>query len=691
MLLLVTGAAAWSQDAHCYYVIKVTPTLVYVDGGRDAGLAVHDDLVIMRADPRTDGYTRIAAVRVLRTFDRMAIAEICSTATGQGIQPLDLVAAPGQDRPWVASAAPDSASPPARTVPGSTPSLVAPEPVPASIGGLAAEAALPAGGVQGAYVRKSVSSVESVWIQAAAVASDVELDRAFIQRMLSQYIETPRFDRNELPEGVLRSFRREVANMNAGSAHQIGRVLSATVVRAIVEVLNDPVIQQQRAQGLRSEMFAQGFANSKARSEGLTETELTTLMNSAYIYLPFIQSVRMERKGDNLTVHLKGGILWYQVLVSGAGEVSLNRVKAVSTEVLGYATEGSSETWRLGLETYSTTPVQYATYEAVQAWARNLGVKTAEIPEFRLSAPVLESQADRVSFGLGRAENVHLDNGFYVYELREADDGHARRARKGYLRVTKVGDTGREPASRSQAVRWLGSRPTVGDVLEENPRMGIDLRLRSGVYSGLRVDRDYVDGVLARDANAAWVTELALAYNLAPIIGVPQTFLDLDVGWGALLADLEQDADAFPFVMSFYGGLSKRMWRGGTSLGLSAAAGIDALSLAGKVTYPPWPASKGIDFSYTVYAPGVRLGGELERLITPNLTLALRSGYKFSMQPVLAEWKVGDASVSYRGDEVAAAYPDLDLGGVFVSAGLSYAVRQLPVNLLGVLDPLKRY
>ena len=63
----------------------------------------------------------------------------------------------------------------------------------------------------------------------------------------------------------------------------------------------------------------------------MTDAELDALLNSAYIYLPFISSMKQEVDGDNVTVSLEGGLIWWQVKVAGDGTTSVEQILTATT------------------------------------------------------------------------------------------------------------------------------------------------------------------------------------------------------------------------------------------------------------------------------------------------------------------------------------------------------------------------
>ena len=71
-------------------VIKVTPTLVYLDVAAESGIVIGDRFIIGRAGTEENAFARVAKVQVLRLFEKFLIAEIESDSYGGSIRLLDL-------------------------------------------------------------------------------------------------------------------------------------------------------------------------------------------------------------------------------------------------------------------------------------------------------------------------------------------------------------------------------------------------------------------------------------------------------------------------------------------------------------------------------------------------------------------------------------------------------------------------
>ena len=585
---------------------------------------------------------------------------------------------------------------------------------------------------QGKYVRKSVSSLESVWFKPGSVGG-LQFDSKTFDKFIDFYVEVDRFDYNVLPSNLLQDFRREANSMDEVTPEALSEVLENTVTSKIVEILNDPDVMQQRGEALKDESAFQSFAATKAKSLGLTVDELKMLMNSAYIYLPFISSATKEsEEPDELSVTLEGGIIWWQMEMDDEGNTSVEQVLSATTKGIGSAdptekkilTEASAwpKDFRFGNEKWKTTPVQYAQNSAMLAFCKNLGVKTKKIDDFKLTAQITEADGKKYGFPLGHREGVHLDDGFNIVEYEEDSEGNEVAVRKGFVRVSKTGNNVEDPNDYTYAKQLLGSKVSEGTVVMEHPVLGMDARIKLGyVVAGMNITREhsrlpnfsfmgaaagqYVfaegdgepeftedgDTLSPGGATSAAGMNMHLAYNVAPIINVSQTFLDIDIGVYFPLVKIDLDAQALPLIISANFGATKKFQNGRSNVSVGLYGGMDMFSLNGSIkqTY-----GDDITYSYSVSALGFGATVDYEMMFTPDISINFGAGYRLGLAPSSASITVGEGEPYHLTEQ----YPDFDdrygdmkLGGLRLNFGVNYALSELPVDVFGFLDPFKKH
>ncbi len=543
---------------------------------------------------------------------------------------------------------------------------------------------------QGRYERKSVTSVESVWMSGAARQVGT-FDFGFFERMVDLYIKIPRFDYNQLPEEQIRVFRNEANKLTVINANTIAGVLERTVALEIKRILSDPQIQQSRRADLEDESARIRVARLKGREYGLTEDQLMILMNSAYVYLPYITSITRTYVDTKFTYVIAGGILWYRVHIAPDGTVSLFQKQSATSRGIGTADAAKAEDYskfHLGNEVISTTVEEHAQYNAVQAWIKNLGVRMKKMPEFSLSAQIMERLPGRkFSAEIGFREGVHLDDGFFFAELYEDSTGDIKKRIIGYSRVIETGDN-RDESDRNvrSLVQAYYGTPVEGTVLMENPRLGIDLSAAMGIRSGMNIPKEAscahpVGDIFDGDATSQLELNFNFAYNLAPIIGIRQLFYDLELDFGLPMVTYNPNVEnSSALTIAAYTGLSKKFWAGRNAIGFGAKVGYDRFVTT---------ATLGDnDISLAANILGFRGTMDYHYMLSPNWQFNIGLDLKACTPPFSSSLIIDDEEYDFAG---ATYHDDINLGGVMFRVGLLHSMGQLPINLFGWLDPLKKF
>ena len=99
------------------------------------------------------------------------------------------------------------------------------------------------------------------------------------------------------------------------------------------------------------------------------------------------------------------------------------------------------------------------------------------------------------------------------------------------------------------------------------------------------------------------------------------------------------------------------------------------------------------DFALGVIAPGVKALGEVGFMLTSDLSLTGSLGYKLGLPPVSTKYTFDGEDLSEYIETYSSAldYTDLKMGGLQMNIGVSYSLGELPFNLFGFLDPLKKH
>ena len=550
------------------------------------------------------------------------------------------------------------------------------------------------------YIRKSVSSFETVWIKPGALDSVEVVNIAALNNFMKFYIEVPRFDFNVLPKKQVANFISNANLINNVNDQTLSEVMERTIVNDILQILNDPEIQAKRNENFKSESDLESFAATKAKSLGLTTQQLSVMLSSAYIYLPYITKLSANEEDDYLNVLIEGGIIWWTIKSKEDGTAEVIRV-------LNETTKGensiSLKTPKGKIRKYSeysfgdfkvkTSPNTYAQADAMLAFAKNLGVITKQLSDFKLQTQVKERSQYGYKFSLGFKEGVHLDDGFFLVELTEDYNGNEQAVKIGFLRISNTGDNIKSPIALSSAVQLYGQKGDIGTLVMEHPRLGVDTRIRFGLKTGMNVENGHTLGIIESTAENAYMLGLEFSYNLAPIIGVSQTFLDFGLSVGALDVEFSPTVSNqgwFPLTWDIGMGISKKFWFGRLSVPIGLSGRYQSLYLFNddeeSISISGTALCANTGFEYMLSANAIFHFGFEYNLSQPATSIST----VIDGQEIIYK-KGSDLDLWNKGGYNSLGDEAMSLGGLSLRLGIDFSMGSSSVNLFGFLDPLKKY
>ncbi len=320
------------------------------------------------------------------------------------------------------------------------------------------------------YTRKSIS-----YVDALLVAGDFKISPANQQYFLDAIhtgIQIARFDYNTLPDNIQQSFKRKLADGEYTSEADIEAIINKTIVPEIIKILD--INKEIRARALVSDVQKNSFIGLKAKEIGITADQLEQVMNSSFIYIPFIDTYheKWSKNKKEVDVRIKGGVLWYHIITAENPRVE----KFAKISSIGTSNANSDKDNKINGERVSAK--DFAFRNAAQTLAMNLEVKTRELDMFKLMAPISEVYRRKIRFPLGRAEGVKLDDPFFVGEWIEKTNGKIHFQKSGFVRVSTVSDNHSAPGQLSQAVAIKKGDWVSGMMIVEHPRLGIDIAVK---------------------------------------------------------------------------------------------------------------------------------------------------------------------------------------------------------------------
>jgi len=245
----------------------------------------------------------------------------------------------------------------------------------------------------GGYSRKSISRTTTL-LTIGGVSLSAGEESRFID-VINTAVQIPRFDYNPLPDKIQASFKQRLSQHKNINESDLVSVINETLVPEIINVLN--IQKEIRAQNLVSETQRNSFIVLKAKESGVTAEQLEQIMNSSFIYVPFISSYKAENNKEKkeVSVSLSGGLLWFHVIAGD--EPRVDKIATLTSE--GQFSAKTDEMQKINGK--RVEPQSYAFWGAANTLAMNLEIKTRELDMFKLTAPIVEIERRKISFPLG--------------------------------------------------------------------------------------------------------------------------------------------------------------------------------------------------------------------------------------------------------------------------------------------------
>ena len=556
---------------------------------------------------------------------------------------------------------------------------------------------------QGDYQRKSISSLDTIWISPKAQSIvNRYIEKDLVNRLIEFYIENPRFDKNVLPDNIISNFISQARYLDEINATSLAELLNRTVVKSIVNILNDPEIQKARLDSFKDEAAYQSFAATKAKSYGLTGEELESLMNSAYIYLPFISQAYFYYNEifEDDYIQIDGGIVWWEIVIDEKGATTVVEEAVLDTSGSSPVTEfersddefvnlvvdfilGSPYDVKFGKDTWTIIDSKKRAFNvASMGFIKEMSIGTKKIENFKLSAQIVEKDGDTYGFPLGFNEGVHLDDGFYLKEYVENSSGEVESVTKGYMRVSKTGQNNDDETVLSYGSQIIGSPVSIGDMVVEDPKTDVSYKFNLGITKGINVTTEHLWNASSGDASQKLDVELIVSYNLAPVIGISQLFVEVDLGAGIMFVrpnSSEGYSNVIPITISPYLGIRKSF---GKQLFIDGSVGIGFDILGNLFTYG------GDEYITGPIGFGVKAGIAAGYIINPELKISGEYIQRFTLGDYSSSSYMVNGE-SYDGDPTN--YNDFTLAGSTFSISLTWSLAELGAGFMNFLDPLKKF
>jgi hypothetical protein len=435
---------------------------------------------------------------------------------------------------------------------------------------------------QGQYTRRSVSHLGSLWLRGKAqTLSPVFL--GYLMNEMQQEFHLPRFDDNPLPESFLREFTAAANGQPNLTDEELGRIIEATLVPKIVEVVKLQSIA--RASGLRTSQQMNSLISDKTKTMDITGEQVLSIMNSAWLYVPVVNEVTILPQRQDVMATVSMSLLWYHIRVDAQGEPHVELAKVLNAS--GVMTARRSQGVFSNAETFCFR-------SAAQTCVRQLLKETKEIPDFSLSGQVVETSIQSVGIDIGTREGAAPNDQYYLVENVEGKDGSTQAQNVGWIRIS-----GREDS--------LAKRPTSARILSGSPYAG--LALKEIALSSWSIEAGYLGEAMKLDDTSGLLNGFQVGAFYTPHL------------WYGLSAGVE-----FQFLAGSLSSTDLTIMGGRFALRQTIPL-YRRLSLFVEPEISYRNISTGGDTANDVQAVQFGVSGGLELAILPSLTLRGGAGY----------------------------------------------------------------
>lgn len=468
-------------------------------------------------------------------------------------------------------------------------------------------------GTQKKYSRKSISSLNKLIVYGNAGELSANKTDIILKRVKSE-IELARFDYNILPAPLIAKFVDAfgaAALRGKVGINTISRIMEETVLPAVVKILNST--KELRAKANLTEEERNRFIAIKAKESGISAKDLMNVLNSAYIYIPYLKSFSIStvKVPDiiaggislNYSVQLAGGILWYKINYRN-NEFFITLLKNIPSIGSGMGKIGKSYKTDIG----ELSASDYAVYSAAGAFGSIASKRTKELEEFKLYTPVMEYVGGELGFHLGTLEGIKLDNRFFIKESALNKKGRIERRTRGYFRISKVADNrkARNALSKGSIIRGYAD---AGMTIAEKPLLGVIIQVSGGVIMMTQesnaMNAYYFYASQDKKKKIQPVIKMQILYDIAPLAGTTLFFGEIGAAASYLrperrVESLSEKMNTF-LAIPYIGFEKKFQWR---EIALGAGAGLEIRFVKSFGTLPDFPENTFtiLQKSYSAYA-----------------------------------------------------------------------------------------
>jgi hypothetical protein len=514
--------------------------------------------------------------------------------------------------------------------------------------------------------------------------------------------QTSRFDYNNISTKSIKDFESEFRKAGYDPKDPTGEKSIEAVKKAIINSALEPVVKivcNQDSIDSRFKRQQKRVVTSAASNEKIattSESDAILLINGAFI--PVVVLYNVESKDNSATA--TGTVYWYRIDASNVTwdlstgfpkdfkEVKVNFVSSNNLTNVGIVrkkddkADNSAAGKLLGsaskaVEESPEDAKLSADQKAVKGLPGQIIKVAYTMEDFKIRG-VVQSVDPDYTIDVGKKEDAYMDQGYKIYETRLGNDKKPYSVYTGFIRVDKIGNNV-DNIEDSRAFSIIASGIEQGHVAVSHDQ-GLDVFVRPAfrtVFIPKEIGNIFTNGgnMFEEDVTSSINLELGAYYNMAKITNVSQLFLGVTAAFGipngtgtpifdgTTQSSLQIDLSVL-----------KKIWLSRFNVFGEANFGINSFNINGKNTSgTAWTVSTGL-----AYGLGLNVG--LEYALSPDLNLALQTGYRVVLpSSTISLQYEGSDKVEYTKENLPNTWEvskldDLNLGGLNFGLKVSYSL-----------------
>jgi hypothetical protein len=410
-------------------------------------------------------------------------------------------------------------------------------------------------------------------------------------------------------------------------------------------------------------------------------------MNSAFIFVPVYlghaDTSFATENGTGYKFVLAAGGYWWKI--DNVGEKpTVNLIAHI--ERTTSSTKFSNEQYYVNGQKVN---YKYAAFRsALNAIATDIETATKEIPDFQLSAQILNKNPRNVVISIGNREGVKTDDKFWVYDSHEDTEGNITQKKHGWVMIKKVGEKAHGLDSTQSQAQIISGMPYIGSTIKEIPHLPIDMVIGFGM-SPLSIDTTDITKnnaeVQITNLSNMYGPELKANINLLSAKDVSQFWLGIGAKalWGSAKGKFEYLFYNYEIDYSFAGeydiSLMKKIFIRRFILAPEIAFGVKNIMIFGE--------DKNVSNNILSYDSGYKRG----RISQWQIGVLANMGIEFALAPIVhiggsAGWHAflrnnqwdfshkGSTDKDWKDESAIESYNDLKASGLTWSGYITFTV-----------------